>query len=524
MSSAEEARSWVDANREVVEETYQRFVRSGEWPTASDLQRHFDRAGDSVTVQATIDSKPRVLNEARPVYLQYLNLQLRHLMWVPSARSLVTICVRAFQRAVASYLSDVETPFVSSEDSLTEPPSILDCDLTDRVYKVLASEYPSPFGGSSSSGGVWRIEVDSRFVRQFRHVTSIDDLVASQDEVRAEIAMQAGVMAASFAVHSAPDVDRVMIPEEEFTSVAAEPIRTSSDSPIRSVADASDSVDLETQSLDDARSPEQEPILFISWSHGRSRTIAEELVPMLKGRLPGVDVFFSPTSIEPGADPSRRLFDEGLLSSSALLVVLTHKSASSAYVIWETASAWALKKLVIPLFVDIEPADVPGPLVGQVQGVHLSEQADVDRAIRRFATHFGVVTPSELSVKEYESLLTTEAEREDGVPHGNLERVESQLLGYVARWQTLYDSFQGSRDSIDRSRLAAEIEQILAESVRFVTQEDLGSALANELSTIAVRAGEVKRIRVLGDGGISFGALNDGCLDLIERVRKTILH
>ena len=204
-------------------------------------------------------------------------------------------------------------------------------------------------------------------------------------------------------------------------------------------------------------------------------------------------------------------------------MVLTHKSASSAYVIWETASAWALRKLVIPLFVEIEPSDVPGPLVGKVQGVHLADQDDVDRAIRRIAAHFGVVTPTDLSNEEYDSLLSSEGQGESN-PQSNLAGVRSQLLGYVARWQTLYDGLQGTFDTVDRSRLAAEIQQIVAEAVRFLAQDDPESALASELSTIAIRAGDVKRIRVLSDGGISFNALDGGCFELIERVRSVLHH
>jgi hypothetical protein len=63
--SADEARSWIESNLQVVEEAYQRFPRSGDWPSVGDLQRHFDRVGASIEVRDVIDSKPRVLNEAR---------------------------------------------------------------------------------------------------------------------------------------------------------------------------------------------------------------------------------------------------------------------------------------------------------------------------------------------------------------------------------------------------------------------------------------------------------------------------
>jgi hypothetical protein len=490
-NSAEEARVWVDANSDVVCETYQRFLLTGEWPTVSDLQRHFDRAHASISVQQVVDTKPRVLNEARPVFLDYLTLQLRHLMWIAAAKPMVAICVRAVQRAIDSYLSDVEEPFVSSQDDLTQPPSRLEGDLSSRVYKILMNEYPSPFGGSSVNADQWRIEVDARFVRQFRDVGNIEDFVARQDAVRAEIAAQAVRMAMTYPYSLPADFVDAIISEPVLQEAVVE--------------------------------PEQEPILFISWSQGRSRTVAEKLVPMIEARLPGVEVFFSPISIEPGADPSRRMFDEGLLSSSALLVVLTPSSASSAYVIWETASAWALKKLVIPLFVEIEPADVPGPLTGKVQGVHLSDRNDVDRAIRQFAIHFGVVTPEDLSDEEYRSLLVLGHETgsaSDKVSRADLTR---QLCGYVARWQVLFDGFQGGYEPEDRSRLAAEIQQILVESVRIAATNDPTSGFAEAIAEVATRAGEVGRIRVYLDGGLSFNALNDGCRELIERVRGLLV-
>lgn len=94
-NSAVEARTWVEANRGVVAEAYQRFLDAGEWPSVGELQRHFDQRGVEVTVVDVIDSKPRVLNEARLIHGDQLNLQVRHLMWLDIARPMVVICVRA---------------------------------------------------------------------------------------------------------------------------------------------------------------------------------------------------------------------------------------------------------------------------------------------------------------------------------------------------------------------------------------------------------------------------------------------
>ena len=337
-NSAVEARTWVEANRGVVAEAYQRFLDAGEWPSVGELQRHFDQRGVEVTVVDVIDSKPRVLNEARLIHGDQLNLQVRHLMWLDIARPMVVICVRAFQRAIDTYLSDIDEPYVTSHDQLAETPSALQQPFSDRVYKVLTREHPSPFGGSGvDPDGAWRIQVDTRFARQFRDLHDIEDLVARQDSIRAETGRQAAAF------------------------VASTPMLGDEGVGFRSLLDPRLAATIK-ESAGELGVPEQAPLLFISWGRATSKAVASKLKNTLEVRLPGVEVFFSPTSIEPGADPSRRMFDEGLLAASALLVVITAESAKSAYVIWETATAWARGQLVIPLFVDIEPAAYRDPL------------------------------------------------------------------------------------------------------------------------------------------------------------------
>ena len=188
--------------------------------------------------------------------------------------------------------------------------------------------------------------------------------------------------------------------------------------------------------------PETTPVLFLSWSRTTSRAVASVLHPILESRLSGVEVFFSPTSIEPGDNPTHRMFEEGLLASQALVVVLTGRSAESAYLIWETAAAWARDQLVIPVFVDIEPAAVPGPLTDVVQGVHLHDPADMDRAIRRLASFFGVPGVSRLSEIEHAALVNasqtpddtdnglvvpTAVRTEEQAPRGSWEPVAADL-------------------------------------------------------------------------------------------------
>ena len=144
--------------------------------------------------------------------------------------------------------------------------------------------------------------------------------------------------------------------------------------------------------------------LFLSWGRLASKTIATALTPILEAKLPGVSVFFSPSSIEPGDDPSTELFDVGLRSSQALAVVLISEGAGSPYVIWETAAAWGRGQLVIPMFVDIKPSAVPGPLASEVQGIRLEDPPDLTRAIARLQRHFDIVAEAELTEDEWASL------------------------------------------------------------------------------------------------------------------------
>ena len=361
--SAAEAKAWVEKNTALVEAAYQLFLVDGAWPDVISLQRRFDRTDSDVEVQRAVDAKPRVTWEARPLHADSLSLQLRHLMWLPDASRLIGVCMQAAKRAVESYLSADDPPTVTSEDRLTTFPSDRHSGLTLRAYEVLKLEHPSPFGDSSRTDTRWELQVDPRFVRRFRGVTTVIEFVARQDEIRAEMSREN--LGMTPVLDADPEIHRY-----EFSMIV----------------------------------PPTDPVLFLSWAKGTSKKVAKALKPILEARLPGVEVFFSPASIEPGDDPSRRLFDDGLLGSSALVVVLTEASAVSPFVIWETAAVWGSRKLVIPVFVDIEPSSVPGPITIKVQGVHMGDRDDMDRGIERLASYFGVAHTSMLTDEEYGTL------------------------------------------------------------------------------------------------------------------------
>jgi len=162
---------------------------------------------------------------------------------------------------------------------------------------------------------------------------------------------------------------------------------------------------------DSPRTAESEPIstansrvVFLSWGGQSSKSIASTLQPILQNHFPDAYVFFSPESIEVGEDPLERMFDQGLDQASVLIAVLTKDSAARPWVVWETATVWARKGLVVPIFVDLGPGEVPGPLAVKVQGVRISERQGMDRAFNRIARELKMTENHSLNDAEWRQL------------------------------------------------------------------------------------------------------------------------
>jgi hypothetical protein len=158
-------------------------------------------------------------------------------------------------------------------------------------------------------------------------------------------------------------------------------------------------------------------IIFLSWSGAASRSVAEVLRTILQVRLPSSEVFFSPTSIDPGDDPLMVMFEENLRHAEILVAVLTQEAANSPWVIWETASAWATDRLVIPIFVNISPDDIPGPLRLKLQGERLDQREDVDRAVSKIMERTSRGSSIELSDQEWDALTAASRTPEIGSTH-----------------------------------------------------------------------------------------------------------
>lgn len=151
--------------------------------------------------------------------------------------------------------------------------------------------------------------------------------------------------------------------------------------------------------------PFEGQLVFVSWGGDKSRSVAEALTPLLESRFSGVEVFFSETSSDPGKDPLHELFEEGLLRAKVVVAVLTEDSVTRPWVIWEMATAWARDALLIPIFVNVTPQAISGPLTLKAQGVPFDDPKKLDRAFEAIARRLECSQPPSLSAEELDVLM-----------------------------------------------------------------------------------------------------------------------
>jgi hypothetical protein len=150
--------------------------------------------------------------------------------------------------------------------------------------------------------------------------------------------------------------------------------------------------------------PHQRQVVFISQSGQRSLAIGRAFINVLTPRLPpGTEVFIS-DAITPGTDPYEEMLERNLKVAKALIPILTKEAAESPWVIWETATVWALNGLTIPVFVDVQPRDIRWPIAIVRQGVRLDSRDHLDSAIVQVAKIAGKDTVQPLSDEEFNSL------------------------------------------------------------------------------------------------------------------------
>lgn len=145
--------------------------------------------------------------------------------------------------------------------------------------------------------------------------------------------------------------------------------------------------------------PIQRRVVFISWSGEVAESVAKTLRGILEPRMPsGGEVFLS-TGLRPGSQPVRTMLDT-LLAADVQIPVLTQRSKERPWLLWETAASWARRVLVVPLLIDIEPHEMPGPMPHETQAVRLDH---ADQVVEQVVEAVGG-TATKLSPEEREAL------------------------------------------------------------------------------------------------------------------------
>lgn len=106
--------------------------------------------------------------------------------------------------------------------------------------------------------------------------------------------------------------------------------------------------------------------VFISWSGDRSREAAQTLRDWLPSVLQNVKPYFTPDDIDKGSRWSAEIRSE-LATTDFGIICLTRENLTAPWIVFEAGALSKLgKSKVAPLLLDVEPAEVVGPL-GQLQ-------------------------------------------------------------------------------------------------------------------------------------------------------------
>ena len=103
--------------------------------------------------------------------------------------------------------------------------------------------------------------------------------------------------------------------------------------------------------------------VFISWSGGLSKELAETIRNWLPSALQYVRPYFTPADIEKGSKWATEIFKE-LTASSICVIVLTRENLNSNWIMFEAGaiSSTIDHARVCPIIFDLEETDLQGPL------------------------------------------------------------------------------------------------------------------------------------------------------------------
>ena len=109
----------------------------------------------------------------------------------------------------------------------------------------------------------------------------------------------------------------------------------------------------------------------------------------------------------------------------------------------------------------------------------------------------------------------------DAITH-RLSELQTLLRGYLTKWKTIFQGLENDYVVQKRISLASEIRAVTLEVVRLASEVAPSATFVTRLSAIAIQADSVASIRVYMDGGMSFGALTEGCRTLIREVEEAL--
>jgi len=169
--------AWVEQHRDLVEITFQWFLREAEWPRVDALQRWlFQGSVQTIDVQAAADAKPHIPGQLAMMHQERVTLGARHLLGMPAARRLLELLVAATLQAVEAYRGPMDPPSVRYDD-----PKFFDFDSATvvRLPRFIEVDHPDAFAGGSY-GEQWDLLVDTALVREFAGIASPEDYVERQ--------------------------------------------------------------------------------------------------------------------------------------------------------------------------------------------------------------------------------------------------------------------------------------------------------------------------------------------------------
>jgi len=173
--------AWVEANYDVLAGVYQYFLSSGEWPTVQKLIQLRARKGSlDDRAQRVLDSIPLIPGQNyRP---NIVMLSARHLVHFPEAKPLVDLIARATKFAIVLIGSPDETPRLSREQMIKQPPQLTPgrISLLPAFLNLISLESPGLFGGYSMTSDDWNIDIDVLAALKFASVSSIEDFLFCQ--------------------------------------------------------------------------------------------------------------------------------------------------------------------------------------------------------------------------------------------------------------------------------------------------------------------------------------------------------